>query len=87
MIYRIILQIVKHPVNPVRTSCFLVEVTTSRLNKIADVIDSGKLSTQVGTVLSLDQAQAAHEMLGGAPHKRGKIGFGAFDRSEFFGQV
>ena len=29
--------------------------------------------TDVGTVLPLDEARVAHEMLDGAPHKRGKI--------------
>jgi NADPH:quinone reductase-like Zn-dependent oxidoreductase len=43
------------------------------LNKITELIDGGKLSTDVGTVLPLDQARTAHEMLAGAPHKRGKI--------------
>jgi hypothetical protein len=28
---------------------------------------------QVGTVLPLAEARRAHEMVGGAPHKRGKI--------------
>jgi hypothetical protein len=29
--------------------------------------------TDVGTVLALEEPRVAHEMLGGAPHKRGKI--------------
>src|ERR1700758_5330269 len=37
------------------------------------VIDRGKLSTEVASVLPLEQARAAHEMLAGAPHERGKI--------------
>jgi NADPH:quinone reductase-like Zn-dependent oxidoreductase len=57
----------------IRAAFFYAEVTTARLNKITELIDSGKLSTDVGTVLPLEQAQAAHEMLAGAPHKRGKI--------------
>jgi NADPH:quinone reductase-like Zn-dependent oxidoreductase len=48
-------------------------VTTARLNKIGALFDSGELHVDVGTVLPLEQARAAHEMLGGAPHKRGKI--------------
>jgi NADPH:quinone reductase-like Zn-dependent oxidoreductase len=56
-----------------RAVSFLVEVTTARLNAITNLFESGKLLPQVGTVLSLDQAQTAHEMLAGAPHKRGKI--------------
>jgi len=56
-----------------RVIFFLVEVTTSRLNAIAALFDSGELMAQVGTVLPLDQARRAHEMLAGAPHARGKI--------------
>ncbi len=57
----------------VRAAFFYVDVTTKRLKTIAELFDSGKLVTDVGTVLPLDQARVAHEMLGGAPHKRGKI--------------
>lgn len=52
---------------------FYVEVTTERLNKISALFDRGELSPQVGTVLPLKEIRAAHEMLAGAPHKRGKI--------------
>jgi len=34
---------------------------------------SGKLTAEVGTVLPLEEAQSAHEILAGAPLKRGKI--------------
>jgi NADPH:quinone reductase-like Zn-dependent oxidoreductase len=57
----------------VRAAYFIVDVTTARLNKITELLDSGKLVTGVGTVLPLEEAHIAHEMLGGAPHKRGKI--------------
>jgi NADPH:quinone reductase-like Zn-dependent oxidoreductase len=57
----------------VRAIFMLVDVTTEPLAKITDLLDRGALKTQVGSVLSLDQAQTAHQMLGGAPHKRGKI--------------
>jgi NADPH:quinone reductase-like Zn-dependent oxidoreductase len=57
----------------IRAAYFYVQVTTARLNKISGLFDSGKLFTQVGTVLPLDQARVAHEMLAGARHKRGKI--------------
>jgi NADPH:quinone reductase-like Zn-dependent oxidoreductase len=57
----------------VRAAYFYVGVTTARLNKITELFDSGKLVTDVGTVLPLDEAPRAHEMLGGRPHKRGKI--------------
>ena len=51
----------------------LVEVTTERLAKITDLLDRGALRTRVGSVLPLDQAQTAHQMLAGASHARGKI--------------
>jgi NADPH:quinone reductase-like Zn-dependent oxidoreductase len=57
----------------VRAAFFYVDVTTARLNQITELFDSGKLVTDVGTVLPLEEARIAHEMLGGAPHKRGKI--------------
>ena len=57
----------------IRAACFYVDVTTARLNEITELFDSGKLVTDVGTALPLEQARVAHEMLGGAPHKRGKI--------------
>jgi len=57
----------------VSTAFFLVDVTTTRLNAIAELIDRHELSTQVGTVLPLEQVRTAHEMLDGATHKRGKI--------------
>jgi len=52
---------------------FIAEVTTARLNKISELFDSGKLAPQVGTVLPLQDARTAHEMLAGAAHARGKI--------------
>ena len=57
----------------IRIAYFYVDVTTARLNQITKLFDSGKLVTDVGTVLPLEEARIAHEMLGGAPHKRGKI--------------
>jgi hypothetical protein len=50
-----------------------VEVTAERLNKITELFDEGSLVPHVGAVLPLAGARTAHEMLGGAPHKRGKI--------------
>lgn len=52
---------------------FMVEVTTARLDRVSDLLRSGKLVAQVGSVLPLDDARLAHEMLAGAPHERGKI--------------
>lgn len=56
-----------------RAIFFIVEVTTARLKTVSELFDSGKLVAQVGTVLPLNDARVAHEMLAGAPHKRGKI--------------
>jgi NADPH:quinone reductase-like Zn-dependent oxidoreductase len=50
-----------------------VDVTTTRLNKITELFDNGKMVTDVGTVLPLEDACIAHEMLAGRPHRRGKI--------------
>ena len=57
----------------IRAEYFYVDVTTERLNRITEALDNGKLATDVGTVLPLGKANIAHEMLAGAPHKRGKI--------------
>ncbi len=59
--------------NGAREIFFFVEVTTARLNIISKLFDSRKLAAQVGTVLPLQDARVAHEMLAGAPHARGKI--------------
>jgi NADPH:quinone reductase-like Zn-dependent oxidoreductase len=63
----------RHHSTGVRAVFFLVEVTTARLEKITDLFNRGTLTARVGTILPLAQARTAHEMLGGAPHKRGKI--------------
>jgi NADPH:quinone reductase-like Zn-dependent oxidoreductase len=57
----------------VKAVFFYVEVTTSRLEHLTELFDSGKLVPCVGTVLPLSQARVAHDMLAGAPHDRGKI--------------
>lgn len=57
----------------IRSMFFLVEVTTERLNRISELFEQHKLVLRVGTVLALDEARAAHEMLAGAPHAPGKI--------------
>jgi NADPH:quinone reductase-like Zn-dependent oxidoreductase len=57
----------------VKAGFFYVEVPTGRLRKITELFDQGKLVPQIGTVLPLAEARRAHEMVGGAPHKRGKI--------------
>jgi NADPH:quinone reductase-like Zn-dependent oxidoreductase len=52
---------------------FLVDVSSSRLEHIASLLEAGELKTRVGDVLPLSAARLAHEMLAGKPHKRGKI--------------
>jgi len=57
----------------VRGVFFLVAVTTAGLTGIADLIDSGQLTPNIGEVLPLSEARRAHAMLAGKPHKRGKV--------------
>ncbi len=57
----------------VRAVFFYAEVNTARLNNISRWFDRAELVPEVGTVLPLEKARTAHEMLAGAPHKRGKI--------------
>ena len=59
--------------NDVRIAFFIVEVTTARLDRLTALFDSYALKPQVGSLLSLEGARMAHEMLAGAPHDRGKI--------------
>ena len=57
----------------VRSVFFYAEVSTERLNRISRLFYSGRLTPRVGTLLPLNDVRTAHEMLAGAPHKRGKI--------------
>jgi len=58
----------------VTAAFFLVEVTTERLRRIAELIDRGELKTRVGPVLPLADAREAHMMLEGRRSlPRGKI--------------
>ncbi len=57
----------------IRAVFFLVEVTTERLERLTELFDRHELIPRVGTVLPLEQARTAHEMLAGAPHQPGKI--------------
>jgi NADPH:quinone reductase-like Zn-dependent oxidoreductase len=57
----------------IRSVFFLVEVTTERLARLTNLFNQGKVTSRVGAVLPLEQVRSAHEMLGGASHKRGKI--------------
>jgi NADPH:quinone reductase-like Zn-dependent oxidoreductase len=56
-----------------RSEFFLADVTTTRLETLARLLDGQKLTTAVGTPLPLEEARRAHEMLAGAAHERGKI--------------
>jgi NADPH:quinone reductase-like Zn-dependent oxidoreductase len=57
----------------VRSVFFYAEVTTTRLSAITGLLDSRTVVPQVGSVLPLRDVRTAHEMLAGAPHRRGKI--------------
>jgi NADPH:quinone reductase-like Zn-dependent oxidoreductase len=57
----------------VRAVYFIVDVTTDRLNTVAELFERKEIVPQVGTVLPLADARVAHQMLAGAPHGRGKI--------------
>jgi len=56
-----------------RSAFFYAEVTTARLSAISGLFERGKVIPQVGSVVPLEQVRTAHEMLAGAPHRRGKI--------------
>ncbi|AKF09848.1 zinc-containing alcohol dehydrogenase [Sandaracinus amylolyticus] len=57
----------------VRALYFIVKVSRETLSRLAERIDRGELVVRVGEVLPLAEARAAHEMLAGKPHRRGKI--------------
>jgi NADPH:quinone reductase-like Zn-dependent oxidoreductase len=57
----------------IRGVFFLVAVRSEGLSRIGDLLESGRLTTNVGEVLPLSHARLAHEMLAGKPHKQGKI--------------
>jgi NADPH:quinone reductase-like Zn-dependent oxidoreductase len=58
----------------VQASFLLVGVTTAHLERVAELIAAGRLTTRVGAVLPLAEARAAHEMLEGTrPRPSGKI--------------
>jgi NADPH:quinone reductase-like Zn-dependent oxidoreductase len=52
---------------------FYVEVTAARLSLLTHSFDNARLLPRVGSVLPLREVRSAHQMLGGAPHQRGKI--------------
>jgi NADPH:quinone reductase-like Zn-dependent oxidoreductase len=58
----------------VKATFMLVDVTSTALRSISELIEAGKLKTEVGTVLPLSELRQAHEMLEGTrPKARGKI--------------
>lgn len=58
----------------VRAGFMLVDVTTDRLGRIAELMEAGAVSVDIGAVLPLASAREAHEMIEGARAKpRGKI--------------
>jgi NADPH:quinone reductase-like Zn-dependent oxidoreductase len=52
---------------------FYADVTAGRLQHLNMLLESGKITARVGSVLPLEDAREAHRMLAGAPHKPGKI--------------
>jgi NADPH:quinone reductase-like Zn-dependent oxidoreductase len=57
-----------------RLDYFIVDVNSAQLARLADMLGAKELVTSVGTVLSLAEARAAHEMLAGVrSRERGKI--------------
>jgi NADPH:quinone reductase-like Zn-dependent oxidoreductase len=71
----ILVSVISPPPRPAgfRAAFFIVDVTATRLGTLSRLLDSRKLTAEVGTVLPLEEARRAHEMLAGSPHKRGKI--------------
>ena len=59
--------------NGVKPVFFYAEVTTGRLRKITEMFERGKIQARVGSVVPLEEARRAYEMLAGAPHEPGKI--------------
>jgi len=57
----------------VRGIFFLVDVTSDCLTRIAELLEAGRILTNVGEVLPLESAVLAHEMMAGKKHKSGKI--------------
>ena len=51
-----------------RSVFFLVDITATLLGTLARLLDSRKLRAEVATVLPLEEARMAHEMLAGALH-------------------
>jgi len=73
----ILVTVVSEPIRQtadnIRSVFFLVDVTTERLDRISERFNRHQLAPHIGSVVPLEEARAAHEMLAGAPHRRGKI--------------
>jgi NADPH:quinone reductase-like Zn-dependent oxidoreductase len=52
---------------------FYADVTTARLQALNEMFERGRITARVGSVLPLEDARRAYEMLADAPHDRGKI--------------
>ena len=59
--------------NDVESVFFYAEVTTARLQTLSKMFEDGTITARVGSVVALEDARRAYEMLAGAPHERGKI--------------
>jgi len=73
---KLVTVVTQHPApkrTEVETIFFYADVTTARLRVLTQMFESGRITARVGSVLPLDQARRAHEMLAGAPHDPGKI--------------
>jgi NADPH:quinone reductase-like Zn-dependent oxidoreductase len=60
--------------NGTRGEYLIVQVTSAHLDRITRLLDAGDVAAHVGTVLALEDARIAHEMMAGEqPYPRGKI--------------
>jgi NADPH:quinone reductase-like Zn-dependent oxidoreductase len=57
----------------VQTVFFYAEVTSARLRVLTEMFERRTITARVGSVLPLEHARRAHEMLAGAPRAPGKI--------------
>lgn len=57
----------------VKPEFFYAETTTARLRQLTGMFEAGAIRARVGSVVALQDARRAYEMLAGAPHEPGKI--------------
>jgi len=57
----------------VRPDYLIVDVNAANLTQLMQMRQQGELTIAVGSVVPLQEAVTAHEMLAGKAHKRGKI--------------